>query len=576
MERKEIDLLIKHRDFESLKNFRFKESDTNIFLLITIMKKMNTDPELTLSLLSLKDINVLAKVPRKLFLIQRNDWQGMFPTTLVGNAIKNDDIKILEKLYKLKADFSFKTNVKYNYLTYAIEKNSFNSIKFLIDKFPDLITQETVNGENNIFYMVSNKKMTPFIKEVINKTNYDIGHTTTYNTTLLDEAIDNYNKNNFDLVTSIYSEREIAKQMSKQNYKLLWKCLYNKVDGSSLKKITDILSKDKNLEHIIHKEKQLNFYEMCICYTKTSILQQYDFKIKSDFTKILFSPERIIELYDSPSKEDFTLKNLDSNLLYIIKNKLIEVDIGKNFRFNPYAVGLIKTGNYFYKNELKFKNIKADDLIKMVFKSLDYSLMDYKSLYSFIELINSNKKLNAENSYFILNNAQYGCDNEVNKVAFAQYINSITHLIFHGYISNSIKIEDSRFFCNAFLIANLDKNYLDNKNSKLWQTLFKKGFECDTLNASILCDNALNILYGTSINSETENFILDSFEKIPMKFFKTDLTPFESYNMPFIKSVCLLSKSKWKEFIANQRNNLLDSLEIKQENKNDINKKRRI
>lgn len=576
MERKEIDLLIKNRDFKSLKNFRFKESDTNIFLLTTIMKKMNNDPELTLSLLSLKDVDVLAKIPRKLFLIQRHDWQSMFPTTLIGNAIKNDNIKILEKLYELKADFSFKTNVKYNYLTYAIEKNSFNSIKFLINKFPELITQETVNGENNIFYMVSNKKMTPFIKEIIDKTNYDIGHTTTYNTTLLDEAIDNYNKNNFDLVTSMYSESEITKQMSKQNYKLLWKCLYNKVDGASLKKITDILSKNKNLENIIHKEKQLNFYEMCICYAQNHILQQYDFKIKSDFTKILFSPERILELYDSPSKKDFTLKNLDRNLLYIIKNKLIEVDIEKNFKFNPYAVGLIKTGNYFYKNELKFKNIKADDLVKMVFKSLDYSLMDYKSLYSFVELINSNKKLNAENSYFILNNAQYGCDSDINKVAFSQYINAITHLIFKGYISNSIKIEDSRFFCNAFLIANLDKNYLDNKNSKLWQTLFEKGFECDTLNASILCDNALNILYGTSISSETENFIFDSFKKIPMKFFKTDLTPFESYNIPFIKSVCSLSKSKWKGFIENQRNNLLDSLESKQENKNDINKKRRI
>lgn len=576
MERKEIDLLIKNRDFESLKNVRFEESDTNIFLLTTIMKKMNNDPELTLSLLSLKDLNISAKIPRKLFLIQRYDWHGRFATTLVGNAIKNDNREILEKLYALKADFSFTTNVKYNYLTYAIEKNSFNSINFLIDKFPDLITQETVNGENNIFYMVSNKKMTPFIKKAIEKSRYNINHTTTYNTTLLDEALDNYNKKNFDLILSIYNEKEIATQMSKKNYNLLWKCLYKKVDKESLKKITDILCKDKSLDLIINKEKQLNFYEMCICHVKNTTLQQYDFKIRPDFTKIFFSQERIKELYNNPSDLDFTLQHLDNNLLYIIKNKLIDVDIEKNFKFNPYAVGLIKTGNYFYKKQLKFKNIKTDDLIKMVFKSFDYSLTDYKSLYSFIELIDVKKKLNAENVYFILNNAQYGCDNDINKVAFSQYVNSITHLIFQGYISNSIKIEDSRFFCNAFLIANLDKNYLGNKNSQLWQTLFKKGFECDTLNASILCDNVLNILYGTSITSEAENFIFDSFDKISMKFFKTDLTPFESYNIPFIKSVCSLSKLKWKEFIENQRNNLLDSLESKQENKNDINKKRRI
>lgn len=560
--------LIKNNNYNELKKINLSEKKTHSFVIKMISENIN-NKELVEILLSLPGLDLNTKEKRD---FQRYQGTDMFKNTFIGKAIKNENLYILDKLHQLDYDFNLKTPIGYNYLTYAINCNAIQSVHFFINNYTKLITNKMVNGDNNLFYLIENKNMNSVLKETFEKSNFNLLYTTNYGNNLFKHSFSYYNENNFSTLVNLTDEDSLLKIMTEKNYELLWESLYNDVKSETLKKITDVISKKINLENITYKDTGLNFYEMCALYCKTDTLKIYkNYKFKEDFTKLFYNTDRIKSVFDNKFDKMIKLNNLDSNLLYLIKNKFIKVDLNRNFKFNPFSIGLIKTGTYFYNNTNKFKNISIPNLIKGCFYSSDYIAIDYDSLFNFIKLLKDSNKLNYESINFLLQNINYGPDDEKeSQLKFKKYIHSVFDLAIQICHSDNIKGSSESYFKIVFLLSNIEDTY-NIKNKDQWSSLLEKGTNNQNYKVDEFYSAIIDINNKVYINDDIFEKTINLLHKTNTSFFTTPIEYKEQHGL-FISKIFKISQQK---LIEHEKNLILGTISDKKEHFSEPNKKRR-
>lgn len=487
----EIKKLIKDKDYEGIKNFHIKDIPTNKFIIQTILNKITNETPFALALLDIANLDLSYDKTQK-----NGSLKNIMQEKIAGKAILRDKIEILEKLKEKNYDFSFSHVIGYNFLTLAIFNNKEKSINFLIEKYPELITQQEVNGNNNIINMLQENISTDLCVKAINKCSFDFSYKTKYNHNLCDSAINEYSSFSLNKIIELYPKEKLKDSLSEDNFKTLWDVLLQDLNKDSFIKIIDTLKENFNLNDIQHPYCNLNLLDFCLIFTSHENFQYINTKdlhtnINLKKTTQVMSEDYISYLYEFSKFEDFEYykykilkktENLDNNLFSIIK-KTKNFDILQNINIFEYQ--LMTTGIYLLNNTDYFKNKNNIFFIQSVFKKNRIFSMPHQHVLHFLESLDEKQKLSAKNITSVLHKldaSYYYADffyKEKNKT-----ITQLLQTINSKYINRIVKNKNNlAFFLNINNKTNKDINLLNSiclkiiKKSKITAEDFIKYIE---------------------------------------------------------------------------------------------------